>query len=117
MYLSVGFDNVYYKNVDHVQQNLSNKNHVSSRRRYITRPLIILSSWNPPKPDILYTALGILPIYRTLLLETAQSEKYNTKHIQNEHLFCHSPQRRYPARDRGTTTFRSRHEPYTVDGP
>ena len=79
MYLSVGFDNVYYKNVDHVQQNSSNKNHVSSRRRYITRPLIILSSWNPPKPDILYTALGILPIYRTLLLETDQSEKYNMK--------------------------------------
>jgi hypothetical protein len=114
MYLSVGYDNVYYKNVDHVQQNLSNKNHVGSRRRYITRPLIPLESsqtrytlhcsWNPR--NLQNSPLG-----------TAQSEKYNTKHIQNKHLFCHSPQRRYPTRDRGTTTFRSRHEPYTVDGP
>ena len=51
--------------------------------RYTTNDLLLpnitpahLSSWNPPKPDILYT------VHNSLLLETAQSEKYNTKHIQ-----------------------------------
>ena len=65
MYLSVGFDNVYYKNVDHVQQNLSNKNHVGSHRHYITRPIY---------------HLGIRPnqIYSTLLLESSQSTELSS---------------------------------------
>ena len=37
-----------------------------------------------PFTYLLYTAAGIRPAYRTLLLETDQSEKYNTKHIQTK---------------------------------
>ena len=37
-----------------------------------------------PFTYLLYTAAGIRPAYRTLLLETAQLEKYNTKHIQTK---------------------------------
>jgi hypothetical protein len=35
-----------------------------------------------PFTYLLHTAAGIRPVYRTLLLETVQLEKYNTKHIQ-----------------------------------
>ena len=35
-----------------------------------------------PFTYLLYTVAGIRPAYRTLLLETSQLEKYNTKHIQ-----------------------------------
>jgi hypothetical protein len=37
-----------------------------------------------PFTYLLYTAAGIRPAYRTLLLETAQLEKYNAKHIQTK---------------------------------
>jgi hypothetical protein len=37
-----------------------------------------------PFTCLLYTAAGIRPAYRTLLLETSQLEKYNTKHIQTK---------------------------------
>jgi hypothetical protein len=40
-------------------------------------------------------------------------ERYNTKHIQNEPLFWHHPQCRYPVQTPVTTTFRSRHESCT----
>jgi hypothetical protein len=73
---------------------------------YNTRPLIIsninpanLSSWNPPRPDILYTALGTRPIYRTLLLESAQSRDIQHKiHTQQAPFLPPSSAQVHPVR-------------------
>ena len=69
---------------------------IGSLWMYNTRPLIILesaqarytnitpahlSSWNPPKPDILYTALGMLPTYRTLSSWKPPNQRNTTQNI------------------------------------
>ncbi len=40
-----------------------------------------LSSWNPPKPDILYTVLGMLPTYRTLSSWKPPNQSNTTQNI------------------------------------
>jgi hypothetical protein len=77
---------------------------------------------NLPLPNI-----TLFPYLSTLLPESAQSTEVSSwnppnreiqhKTYTNEALFCHSPQRRYPARARAPTTVRSSRESCTIDCP
>ena len=84
---------------------------------YITRPAH-LSSWTPPKPDILYTALGTRTIYRTLLLESAQSRDIQHKiHTQRAPFLPPSSAQVHLARARAPTTSRLCYTPCTAIAP
>jgi len=76
-----------------------------------------LSSWNPPKVDVLCTALGMLPIYRLELSSwnPPNLETYNSKYIHNSARFLTpSSAQVHPARARAPTTFRTCHQQCTT---
>jgi hypothetical protein len=69
-----------------------------------------------PFTYLLYTVVGIRPSYRTLLLETSQLEKYNTKHIPKQP-FSVTLLSTGTLTERVSTTVRSSLESCTVDCP
>jgi len=59
-----------------------------------------LSSWNPPKSDILYTDVRICQSAELSSWNPPNLETYNTKYIHNEPLFWHPLQRKYTLPER-----------------